>query len=343
MKQELEQEIARVVQKLFGVETAVVLTRPDAQFGDFATNIALVLSKQVQKNPREVAEAIATELKDSESFETADIAGPGFINLRVSQGVIVKLIDEKPTKTLTGRTVLVEYSDPNPFKPLHAGHLYTTLVGDSIARLIEQAGANTIRLNYGGDVGLHAAKSMWAIVKEFGGEFPDQLTNIEPSARPQWLGDRYVEGNAAYEDDETAKAEIVECNKRIYALHEAGDHESGFAQIYWICRDWSYEYFKVLYGQLQVHKFDRFIPESEVTQLGVKTVREQLANGVYQENDGAVIYDGESKGLHTRVFINSAGLPTYETKDVGLILTKWADYHFDESIMITANEQSQYF
>ncbi len=352
MKQVLEQEVAVAVQKLFGVETAVVLTRPDAQFGDFATNIALVLSKQVQKKPREVAEAITQELKASENFETADIAGPGFINVRVSQGVIAKFIDEKPAKTLTGRTVLVEYSDPNPFKPLHAGHLYTTLVGDVISRLVEHAGAHVVRINYSGDVGRHVAMSMWAIVRNLGGELPEKLAEIPESERPAWLGARYVEGNRAYEDAEkaelgsfesSAKQEIVDCNRRVYQLHESGDHDSNFAQIYWTCRQWSYDYFATLYEQLKVKPFDRYLPESEVTELGLKTVREQLANGVYEENDGAVIYDGEAEGLHTRVFINSAGLPTYETKDVGLILTKWADYHFDQSIMITANEQSQYF
>jgi arginyl-tRNA synthetase len=353
MKQELEQEIARVVQTLFGVDAAVDLTRPDAQFGDFATNIALVLSKQVQKSPREVAESIVAELSSSDNIEAVEIAGPGFINLRVSQVVIGKLIDEKPAKLLTGRTVLVEYSDPNPFKPLHAGHLYTTLVGDSIARLIERAGAKTIRLNYGGDVGLHVARCMWAIIKLADGqdalnaraalEYVHSIENESLHEKARFLGSRYTSGNEAYETDEEAKQQIIEINKQVYDLHIADDHESEFAQIYWTCREWSYEYFKMLYSELQVHEFDRFIPESEVTQLGVKTVREQLANGVYKENDGAVIYDGESQGLHTRVFINSAGLPTYETKDVGLILTKWADYHFDDSIMITANEQSQYF
>src|SRR5690606_1996558 len=86
--------------------------------------------------------------------------------------------------------------------------------------------------------------------------------------------------------------------------------------------------------------FDRFIPESEVADLGLKTVREHPE--VYEKSDGAVIFDGEKHGLHKRVFINSEGLPTYEAKDVGLSLTKWQDYQFDKSIIITANEQEPY-
>jgi arginyl-tRNA synthetase len=239
---------------------------------------------------------------------------------------------------------LVEYSDPNPFKPLHAGHLYTTLVGDTIARLIENAGAETTRLNYGGDVGRHVGISMWAIVRELGGEHPEKLTEVPEAERPAWLGQRYVEGTAAFEDNPVAKTEMLEANKRVYQLHADGDHESPFAQIYWTCRQWSYDYFPLLYRELQVHPFDRVIPESEVTPLGVQTVKEQLQKGVYEYGeDNAVVFNGEPYGLHTRVFINSQGLPTYEAKDVGLMLTKWQDYHYDRSYYITANEQAQYF
>ena len=75
------------------------------------------------------------------------------------------MLDVETAKPLSDQTVILEYSDPNPFKPLHAGHLYTTLVGDTIARLVEHAGAKTVRINYGGDVGLHVGKSLWAIIK----------------------------------------------------------------------------------------------------------------------------------------------------------------------------------
>jgi arginyl-tRNA synthetase len=348
MKQELEQAITAAVKNLFDVDVRVELTRPDEQFGDYATNVALQLSKQLGKNPREIAEQLRGNIAESLSAQVSEItvAGPGFLNLRLTDAALFQAVQTAPVKTLDGKTVLVEYSDPNPFKPLHAGHLYTTLVGDTIARLVENAGAKTVRINYGGDVGLHVAKSMWAIQRNLGGEFPEKLAEIAEAERPMWLGARYVEGNNAYEDDSPltsgAKAEIVAVNKRVYQLQAQGDHESPFAQIYWTCRQWSYEYFAVLYKELQVVPFDRYIPESEVTPLGVQTVQEQLARGVYEQSDGAVVFDGEKYGLHTRVFINSEGLPTYETKDVGLSLTKWQDYHFDESVIITANEQAQY-
>ncbi len=342
---EIHTVIGSIVAGLFNVQADVELTRPDEQFGDYATNIALQLSKQLGKNPREIAEELAVKIRENLAGKVADVsvAGPGFLNITLAESALLGAFTATPARVLAGQKVLVEYSDPNPFKPLHAGHLYTTLVGDTIARLVENAGAETIRINYGGDVGLHVGKSMWAIIRELGGELPEKLSEIPEADRPSWLGARYVEGNNAYEDDETAKAEIVAVNKHVYQLHADGDHNSPFAQIYWTCRQWSYDYFKVLYQELEVHPFDRVIPESEVTPLGLKTVREQLEQGVYKESDGAVVFEGEPYGLHTRVFINSAGLPTYEAKDVGLMLTKWHDYHYDRSYYITANEQAQYF
>jgi arginyl-tRNA synthetase len=341
MKHELSAHIAAICHELFDVIVSPDLSRPDEQFGDFATNIALQLSKQLDQNPRAIANQIIAKLSHKD-IKSLSIAGPGFINLALTDKALIALTIETPAQSLKGQIILAEYSDPNPFKPLHAGHLYTTLVGDMIARLTEVAGAKTTRINYGGDVGLHVAKSMWAILRELESESLTKLEAIPEADRASWLGARYVEGNNAYEDNTSAKTEITELNKRIYMIHDQADYTSPFAKIYWTCRTWSFDYFAVLYAGLQVTPFDRYLPESEVTPLGLKTVREQLTKGVYQESKGAIIFDGESKGLHTRVFINSEGLPTYETKEVGLSLTKWHDYSFDKSIIITANEQEEY-
>lgn len=339
--QQLATLISNAVRDLFNEQIEVELTRTDEQFGDFTTNVALRLSKKLEKSPREIAEKISENLQSGQ-IEQVSVAGPGFINITLTNNALIQLAESKPVKSLQDKTILVEYSDPNPLKPLHAGHLYTTLVGDTISRLIENAGAKTIRLNYGGDVGLHVGRSIWAIIKFLGGEYPEKLSEIPEDERPKWLGERYVEGTAAYEDNDQSKQEIITRNRQIYEIHAENDHTSPLAQIYWTVRQWSYDYFQVLYNQLQVRPFDRFIPESEVTPLGIKTVEQQLDAGVFERSDDAVIFNGENHGLHTRVFINSEGIPTYEAKDVGLSLTKWNEYKFDQSIIITAEEQKQY-
>ena len=109
-------------------------------------------------------------------------------------------------------------------------------------------------------------------------------------------------------------------------MHNEDDHNSPFAHIYWTTRQWSYDYFNAFYARIGT-KFEKYYPESETADLGLQTVKEHI-DTVYQESDGAIVFKGEPYVLHTRVFINSEGLPTYESKDVGLIMKKYKDYHF---------------
>lgn len=344
--EKIETAIEAVIKKLFDYDAEVLLTRPEEQFGDYATNVALQLAKPLGKNPREIGESLAAELRATRNAQLQDItvAGPGFLNIRLSDAALVEMAQAAPAfhpNIYENQVVVAEYSDPNPFKVLHAGHLYTSVVGDALANLFEMAGGDVHRVNFGGDVGLHVGKTMWAIIEELGGEFPEKLDDIDATKRSEWMAAQYVRGTNAYEEDETAKTRIIELNKRVYQIQAENDHDSPLAHIYWTCRAWSYEYFDAFYARIGT-SFEKYYPESEVAGLGLETVRAQLKNGVYEESNGAVVFNGEKYGLHTRVFINSQGLPTYEAKDVGLIMKKWQDYHFDHSVVITGNDIVEY-
>ncbi len=339
--EEVKKAVQSAVKELFNIDIGPELSRPDEQLGDYSTNIAMQLAKKLGKNPQEIAEALASKLQ-SLQIAKAVVAAPGFINIKLSDEYLAKqAFEQKLSKPYAGKTVVCEYSDPNPFKILHAGHLYTSVVGDAIANLFEAAGAEVHKVNYGGDIGLHVAKTIWAILQKLGGEDPSKLSQIPQDERDEWLGEVYVQGSSEYDQDEQARSEITELNKRLYQIVADDDHKSPLAQIYWTCREWSYNYFDAFYARIGT-KFERIYKESEVVDLGLKTVNEQLVKGVFAKSDGAIIFDGEKLGLHTRVFINSQGIPTYETKEVGLILTKNRDYQFDKSIVITGNEQQQY-
>lgn len=345
----MEQKISQIIEQLFGQKVAVLVTKPDVKFGDYATNVALQLAGKLGQNPRQVAEKIAESLNKTGDYSEVSVAGPGFINIRLSawalgnelQKIHKQMGEYGRSKKYDGKVVVTEYSDPNPFKVLHAGHLYTSIVGDAISNLIEASGGQVHRVNFGGDVGLHVAKTLWAAVKNLGGEYPEKLNDIPENERADWLAGRYVEGTAAYEDNEAAKKVITVINKQVYGFHSDNDHQSPLAQIYWTGRDWSYAYFDTFYDRIGT-KFERYYPESETAPLGLKTVLEQKKKGVYEESDGAIVFKGEPYGLHTRVFVNREGLPTYEAKDVGLSIRKWDDYHFDESIIITGNDIIEY-
>lgn len=344
--EEITAALTGVIKNVYNLDVRPELSRPDEQFGDYATNVALQLSKRVSKNPREVATELVAELQKNlgDSVKDVQIAGPGFINIALADSALLKTAAEAPQtkpQTYAGKTVVAEYSDPNPFKVLHAGHLYTSVVGYAIGSLFEAAGATVHRVNFGGDVGLHVGKTMWAMLRELGGENPQKMADVPEDQRAEWMAKCYVAGNNIYEDDEQAKEEIIALNKRVYQLHQTNERDSAFAQMYWTARTWSYEYFDAFYARIGT-PFEKYYPESECADIGLQTVREQLQKGVYQESDGAVVFEGEKYGLHTRVFINSQGIPTYEAKDVGLIMRKWQDYSFDKSVVITGNEQEQY-
>ena len=344
--EELEKQISEVVERLFHVADVLVMVTAvsgqkfaDGREVEFSSNVAMQLAKRVGRAPREIATEIASEIS---GFET-EVAGPGFLNfISPDEYYLEKLgkFGRDFTKNIScneynGQTVICEFSDPNPFKVLHVGHLYTSVVGDSISRLLEFAGGKVVRANFGGDVGLHVEKTLYALRKQ------GFLETQNPSEAADLLAKCYVEGTRLYEEDVEAKAEIDRLNREIYEIVTNDIHEGELAEMYWWGREASYAYFREFYAKVGL-VFDKFYPESSVAELGLATVRKQLIRGVYEESDGAVIFPGEKYGLHTRVFINKNGVPTYETKDVGLIFQKDADYHFDKSIVITANEQYEY-
>jgi len=343
MREKIIKSFKETTEQLFSVsDIEVELTRPEEKFGDYATNLALKLSKELNMPPREIANKIQQYLSEYKPkfLEEITVAGPGFINIKITETELLKQSEKVSVKTYKDLSVVAEYSDANPFKVLHVGHLYTTIVGDSIANIISYSGAKVHRVNFGGDVGLHVAKNIWAMLADFGVEDSKLLNKIDKDKRSEWLSACYVKGNKAYEENDKAQEEIKILNKRIYKISYDKDNESELGKIYWKTREWSYQAFDEFYSRIGA-KFDKYIPESEVAELGTKIVLENVPK-VYEKSNGAIVFKGENHNLFTNVFINSEGLPTYGAKDVGLIFKKWQDYRFDKSIIITSSEQEMY-
>jgi arginyl-tRNA synthetase len=332
--QELQQVIAKAAKDIYGQNVEVELTRPDEKFGDYATNVALKIASKTGDNPRQVAQKIIEQIAELPILSKVESAGPGFINFTISDDALkaaAQAATELPT-LLKGQEVLVEFGDPNPFKEMHIGHLYSYIVGDSISKLLEAAGATVQRLSYHGDVGLHIAKAIWGMQKT--GVYEELLEGVQPAGK---IGTYYAEGAQAYESDVTARAEIDAINQHVYKQDDPVVN-----QLYEWGRGKSFDYFDQILKGLDVKNDKRYL-ESQTAGVGIKLVRQHLGE-VFKESDGAIIYDGEKKGLHTRVFITSKGLPTYEAKDLGLAELKNKDFpKANRSIIITANEQTEYF
>jgi arginyl-tRNA synthetase len=376
--------IEKTIQKTLNLESLPSISFIEENiFGDVTTNVAMVNAKKLNKNPKDLAQEYVNVLNaDSEIvnlFSKIQVAGPGFINFTFSESLIKKELESnlnnilekiKENSILNNKNILVEYTDPNPFKVFHIGHLMTNIIGEAIAGINELAGAKVSRINYQGDVGRHIAINIYAILKEenyaqflkFKNDGKDGEENIK--AKVKWLGERYAEGYADFdvnllpdgvvkgkenlaifknfEKGSPLEREVAEINKKIYDRSDQKIND-----IYDMGKKWSMDYFEVLYKMLGT-SFDKYIMESEGAPIGLKIVNDN--NGVGEKSifeigdEGAIIFDGEKEGLHKRVFINKNGLPTYEAKDLGNMQIKLGAYpKLDQSIVVTANEQIDYF
>lgn len=392
-KEHIYTDIASALVKLGIVGTEIdtaqwIVERTEsAAFGDFSSNVAMQLfrflspdSKKEFQQPRLFAQAVTKQLQEIDSstkrYTKIEVAGPGFINFFVTSAQLLNdvsiLLDSVSSKSkqlvsseFTGKKVVVEFTDPNPFKELHIGHAYSNIVGESIARLYEVAGATVLRVCYQGDVGMHVAKSVWGMKQLMQAENKDitEIATLPLSERIAFLGASYAKGATAYEADELAKQEMKEINFSTYAaaqrrlaveenwqpqvdysqfLKNSSQNQDEIDSLYQQGRAWSLEYFDTQYARLGT-KFDDFFFESLVGEYGVQIVREFLAKGIFKESQGAIIFPGSEHGLHDRVFINSLGLPTYEAKELGLAPEKYRRHAYDHSVIITGNEIKEYF
>jgi len=327
MKEKIKKIIGKVIKSLVKEPVDFSVEIPgEKSHGDYSTNIALVLAKKLGKTPKDVAEEIKLKINNN-LFSKIKVAGPGFINFFINDKYFIdnlRSVDKNYGKgdELKNKKLIIDYTDPNILKEFHIGHLMSNTVGEALSRIFEFQGAKVKRVCYQSDVGMGVAKAVWGKLKmpEF-----------------SWQ-DAYVFGSKNYEEDENAKKEIIELNKKnftrsnteINKLYDEGKKES-------------LKRFGEIYKKLGT-KFDYFIFESQVAESGKKIVKKGLKNGIFEKGEnGAIIFKGEKYGLHTRVFINSEGLPTYEAKDLGLAEIKYKKYVYDKSVIVTGNEVNDYF
>lgn len=324
----------------------IILDHPkDINHGDYSTNIALLISKEQKKDPKELASLIANSMKNlPPEIEKISVAGVGFINIHLSKSFFIDQIKEiKKTenygsgKSLENKKIIVEYTNTNVLKPLHIGHLMGNVIGESLSRIFTYCGAEVKRATYQGDVGLHIAKTLWGI-QGMSVEY-DKVLNSNIHEQITFIGQAYSKGANAYEEDKIVQEKIKEINKKMF---ERSDKDLN--SLYGWARQVSLDHFEEIYKKL-VTKFDYYFFESEVEKEAAVLAKKFLEASIFESSDGAVVFKAEKHdpSLHTRVFLNSQGIPTYEAKDIAHAVRKNEIYKADQSIIITANEQNGYF
>lgn len=260
------------------------------------------------------------------------------------------------------QTIMVEFAHPNTHKAFHIGHLRNITTGEAIVRILASQGNRLTRFNYQGDVGMHIAKALYALLELE--PYKNEVRTVKGvKPRVEFLGKAYAAGSKAFEEDEKAQGVIKDLNALIYAsaqryAKEVGrnpgttdyealvkNHVHPLDHVYELwkeTRQWSLDYFETIYTRVGSH-FDRLYFESECLS-GIDLAKDAVAKGVLKESDGAIVFDGKPHGIDTRVFVNSLGLPTYEGKELALSRMETTEFGTpDRIIHVVGPEQASFF
>ena len=306
--QDLESRLAVAFQAVLGESvSAPVVAAADLRFGDYQSNAAMALAKQRKTNPRALAEQVIAAL-DLGGLGTADIAGPGFINFRIApeayaSRVKAQLADPRLGVPATGegKTIVVDFSAPNVAKPMHIGHIRSTIIGDSLARIARSLGYRVITDNHIGDWGTQFGMVTWAWKQCL-----DEKALLDNPL--QELLRLYRHASDSAKADEAVREA---CRMELVKLQQ-GDEEN--FSIWQRCIELSRTGLDRIYDRLGV-SFDHWLGESAYNDALAPLVDRLLAEGLARESEGAAC-------------IFSNGIPEDPAKDPFLVKKdgEWVDY-----------------
>jgi len=262
-------------------DAASVSPATDSKFGDYQSNSALVLAKRLRRNPKEVAKQLLEAVDVTDLCEPPEIAGAGFLNFRMRNDVLARRVAATGTHERLGvepvanpRTIIIDFSSPNVAKPMHVGHIRSTILGDSLARIARFLGHRVITDNHLGDWGTQFGKILYG--------WKHRLNENELAKDPiNELLRLYREVNKLEADDpgvaKAARAELVKL--------QSGDPEN--LKIWKQVVELSWKAFEKMYELLDVH-FDEHLGESFYNEALGPLVERLLATGIAEVSEGAV-------------------------------------------------------
>ena len=332
--------INQLIEEKFNIKTEVFLTRPRPEFGDFATNIAMQLAGKLSKNPREIAEELASELSKNEIFENVEIAGPGFLNLRVSAKKLEKILSQEFSDRFgsnnegEGKLALVDGPSPNMAKPYSVGHLRPGNQGWAVKKLLEFSGWKVITDNHLGDYG--TPFGIWVIGFEM-------FSNEERLAKRgvYELGDVYIKTKAAMKEQGEG-GEIEKKAEEWLLKLENGDEEAlNYSNKF---KEISLKHIHDVMARLKIST-DYEYGEAFFAPKGKAAVQKLIESGVaIQNEDGSVIVPLEEYGFDVPLLVQkSNGAALYATNDLATILFREEEFAPDKVVYSVGAEQQFYF
>jgi len=338
LRAELEARVQTWAQKHFPQIGSGPWVRPctDPRHGHFQTHLPMVAAKQVGENPRDIASRLAKECVPPPNWETPEVAGSGFVNYRVQPAAVAQAVEslrKDPSlgvsTTTKPETIVIDFSSPNIAKAMHVGHIRSTLLGDTLSRLLTRCGHKVIRINHLGDWGTQFGKLLLAYRNA--GRPP-----LDPSRSIEQLEEFYKKG---HEESEADPAKMVLARAELAAL-QSGEPER--------TQDWKHfcqrssEHFQEIYRRLGV-TFDLEKGESSYQSQLSKVVDELLENGIAEESQGAVVIKNPKISEEPFLVRKSDGAFLYGTTDLAALQSRILELHADRIIYVTDGRQQLHF
>jgi arginyl-tRNA synthetase len=337
MKDVIVKLVAKEVGMKVGEVERLVEVPPKDEMGDFAFP-CFGLAKKLRKNPMLIAEELAEKLrKDLKKTDISNVDFKGaYVNFFVDKKALAKRVlarvssEQLAVSSKKNGKKVIEFPSPNTNKPLHLGHLRNMAIGASVAKILEFAGNDVVRVNLNNDRGVHICKSMVAYEKFGKGAKPDKKSD-------HFVGDYYVKFNDAAKKDKKLEVAALDCLKK----WEAGDRET--VALWKKMNKWAFDGFAETYDLFGV-KFDKEYFESELYKKGKEIIDAGLKKGVFVKGkDGEVKIDLSKEKLGEKVLLRADGTALYMVQDLYLAKLKDEDFMVDGSIYVVGNEQNYHF
>ena len=305
------------------------------EFGDFQTNFAMMNSKAIGKNPREIATTLVENFKENDLIEKLEIAGPGFINIHLKNNFLnneMKKIDNEKydfSFLNVDETVIVDYSSPNIAKRMHIGHLRSTIIGDAIKRILDFIGFKTISDNHIGDWGTQFGKLIVAYNKWLDKE----AYEADPIGELERI---YV----LFSDEAKKDPTLEDVARNELRKLQMGDEQNNklwkeFIEI-------SLKEYNKVYDRLGV-KFDHYFGESFYNDMMPDVLEELKKKNIAKEDQGALVVFFEEDKLPPALVQKKDGSFLYATSDLATIKFRKNELNVDKAVYVTDERQQNHF
>ena len=359
MKKNIEIYVKETVKSLYSIDAerdklniSIEKTK-EGIIGDY-TIVVFPFLKFSKKNVADTAKEIAVYIESHYKYIGSYNIIQGFINIKMTYEYWIdqlnKLCFDTAKNEEKTQNIMIEFSSPNTNKPIHLGHVRNNLLGDSISRILNEAGYNVTKVNLINDRGVHICKSMLAWIK-WGNKATPETTGMKGD---KLVGEYYVLFDKKYKEelkilknqgfnDEEAqnKSQLMLEVRELLQKWESNDKET--RKIWETMNSWVYKGFDETYKLLNI-EFDKLYYESDTYLLGKQMVEKGLNDGIFtKDEDSSVWIDLTNEGLDRKIILRSDGTTVYITQDIGTAFQRFEEYNPQKLIYVVGSEQDYHF